>query len=796
MIPMPTKFAELRSRSTGPWSGAWIVKITTNDFIGATINTYVSDTDMQLGSDHVYGWLRSVSEFGRGADIYRLTYNPARAVITLRDQHYHRTAATVPARPSDKLPVVPTVGDVYKGLHHGLVELLIYPGSYANAISDCLSVYQGVVTRYVAQDEHLTIFTDERRKVVHRELPQRKFTRALFPKMPAENENETMPLVYGPHNELSYQRNTGFAPAERIDNWKFIVSDHALDSFVTEPRVGAGADTQAIWIWIDELQCYARSYVGVTFSVNDSGRGTFTIDPDAVGLDVYIPPTAAYPTSSGSDASNLRGSEAIRDNLESTKLSVIANSTTQAEVILEWSQQGDESDDDQNNSIAELPGPATPLYGLDLAASKPGGITISSASMDWWNGSGWVNFASAISTSTSAMNHYPINPATNLFYGTAESMRWHFGTGPAFTSPGAPDRKPFKIRIRFNGSGWTANTTVVAYLHEARLVMSCKMPRNSSKVVNFKYVGRRVRQINVLGQTTGWTTVYDRVPVTDIDARIIGASVQGREFGSWIDNGGRTNSHNAGDQISTAPGIVESLLRDELDVPTASIDQPSFDAAMTDATYNRAAKLHLKSGARQNSKTVIERLCWEHAMFLVQRPNGQLRLIRVPGSGELVAELKPDDIYEQTPIIETTDVAVIRNELTFYYNRMADSGKYLRSQLAQPVLGASVARYGVIPDEFQMQSHSDVTSSTKAFYDYLLDDYAILARPHLIVKFTARGFRFAHAELGDHFNFAVLETREIRQLFGKSWGSVDLMIYDMLYKSNGIQFTCIKWTPE
>ncbi len=791
MIPMPTKWQDLAPRVS---RAAWIVKITPASLATGIPVIYLAESEMHLGADHVYGFLRSVSEFGRGVDVYKSSYNAARAVVTIRDAFYQKYAGdATPSRFSDEYPM--TSGS-FAILHDADIELLAYPGSYATVIADCLSIYQGTVTKVHFKGEDLVLFTDERRRIVHRDLPQRRFTRTLFPKMPADTENETMPLVYGHHWEQEVLRKTGFAPARRIDNWKWLVADHVIDAFPTEHRHGA-TGVQGIMIWIDELQSWAKSYVGVTFNTNDSGRATFTIDPDTAGFDVYLYPTASYPTSTGSDAANLRGIEAARDYDAATKLSVIANSTTQAEVVLEWRQQGDESDDDKNNSVAELPGPATPLYGFQMYASKPVGITISSATIDWWNGSGWVNFASSIDVTSTEFIHYAINVATNLFYGTAESMRWHLGSGPAFTSPGAPDRKPFKVRIRFNGTGWTANSTVVAYIHEARMIMSCRTPRDSAVKIGTKIINERVREINVLGQYTGRTVWVQRaIPVADIDTRVIGASVQGREYGSWIDNGGRSNSHNVGDHITTAPGIVESLCRDELAVVNADIDQPSFDAAMTDATYNRTAKLHVKSDARLNSKAIIERLCWEHGMALVHRPNGQLRLLRWPGSGELVATLSPDDLYEQMPEIESTETGIIKNRLTLQYNRMADSGRYLRTQISGPALATSVTRYEYQDDEFQLQSHSDITSAPKAIFDVLLDDYALLAMPHQIVRFTTRGYRFAHAELGDHFLFSSADWVRVRLRLGNFWVGQELMVYDMIYKPHGIQFTCINWEPE
>jgi len=45
-----------------------------------------------------------------------------------------------------------------------------------------------------------------------------------------------------------------------------------------------------------------------------------------------------------------------------------------------------------------------------------------------------------------------------------------------------------------------------------------------------------------------------------------------REFGSWIDENSRSNGYNDGDYISNPAYVIESFLRDVLNIPTDFID--------------------------------------------------------------------------------------------------------------------------------------------------------------------------------------------------------------------------------
>ena len=57
------------------------------------------------------------------------------------------------------------------------------------------------------------------------------------------------------------------------------------------------------------------------------------------------------------------------------------------------------------------------------------------------------------------------------------------------------------------------------------------------------------------------------------------AECTGRKYGSWIDDGGRSNSYNEGDLIENPAFIIESILRDELGLANSEIDTSNFDSA-------------------------------------------------------------------------------------------------------------------------------------------------------------------------------------------------------------------------
>lgn len=62
------------------------------------------------------------------------------------------------------------------------------------------------------------------------------------------------------------------------------------------------------------------------------------------------------------------------------------------------------------------------------------------------------------------------------------------------------------------------------------------------------------------------------------------AECEGRVYGSWIDDGGRSNSYNQNDLIENPAHIIESILREDLGLVSADIDTDSFDDVGGDLT--------------------------------------------------------------------------------------------------------------------------------------------------------------------------------------------------------------------
>ncbi len=105
----------------------------------------------------------------------------------------------------------------------------------------------------------------------------------------------------------------------------------------------------------------------------------------------------------------------------------------------------------------------------------------------------------------------------------------------------------------------------------------------------------------------------------EIDIKVgwrIFAECEGRKFGSWIDEGGRSNSYNEGDLIENPAHIVESILRDELSLTASDVDVASFDSvggdlsswdmAMAINTPIRTDNLFAKIGFQSKTHTFFD----------------------------------------------------------------------------------------------------------------------------------------------------------------------------------------------
>ena len=102
----------------------------------------------------------------------------------------------------------------------------------------------------------------------------------------------------------------------------------------------------------------------------------------------------------------------------------------------------------------------------------------------------------------------------------------------------------------------------------------------------------------------------------------------GKEFGAWIDENSRSNGFDSGDLIECPAYVIESILRDIMDVPTDNINYASFDSAgnTTDGTLKDWS---FTGGIYEveSSKNILENILMQCKSQLYRDAAGKFKLI-------------------------------------------------------------------------------------------------------------------------------------------------------------------------
>ncbi len=378
---------------------------------------------------------------------------------------------------------------------------------------------------------------------------------------------------------------------------------------------------------------------------------------------------------------------------------------------------------------------------------------------------------------------------------------WHPGTGVL-----CGDNEPLKIRIRLvdSGAGWTPNVTTVAYVHEVRLRISGRNPREYINVSVDTPSDDRPRSVAYYENSKFNYWSYTRGWIADFKGTIddIFVECRGREYGSWIDGGGRSNSLNAGDPIKEPVFQVESILRDELGLTNNEIDIGSFDDVHTTVNSTKgsvaSSKISLPTGSKAFSKDLIESLGFEWGFFMFRTHEGKMKVVNYLGTGDVVATLEPTDLISGLPVVRLSNINRLVNNINVLHSRPVHRPSFSRAVTATDT--ASQTAYGsedslsrtISVDTIRGVSNS-ASSPCDRLTDRLIDVEALLSRPHRFVKLATVGAKFADGELGDTINLNATAFDPVMKCMGDTWSGLDLMIISKEMTERGVTFDTIIW---
>ena len=625
-------------------------------------------------------------------------------------------------------------------------------------------------------------------------LPQRKFTRALFPAIEEDRIGVGMPLLWGgDSSDANLELIGSFHPIQRVSNDTWLICDH--DEFIC---AGKGTAASNLVVWIPQLEAlatciYNSSHIGF---LNSGGRGYVHVeDMYELQFRVTIPPTRSFLDYVTPDPN----SALAWDNDLDTGASVVASYSNLGMIYFEWCQQGTPEDSAWANPIAEITTEAgtgycrTAKLWLNMQAAV---TTFTSCELQVWTNGAWVTFnANPIAAGSTALVSSAFgfdNGATPPTYdwtatAGAKGPFWHLGSGANGTGA---DGYPFKCRLVFHNTSnnWTAGQ-LIAEINEVRLQIDAKgimqkrtsnwgtvvvVPPGSEGFPSWMRMTMR-RPAEITSRDFGDRGIGFR-PSADTTTAI----GFGRKFGSWIT--GRISSVTlltAGKAITQAQYIIESILRDELGYGDLHIDYATFDAIYNTYGWGGRHMVSIPAGARIGAKDLIDRICYEAGLVLVYASPGKWRIIKYDAAAMSASPqftVYPDDLIDMSPILIQTPVEQIRNDIVVNFSQFVPRGNYQRKRTYTDA--ASVTRFGSVQDSFDLSTISGDTGAVGSFGTRLVGTNGILSRPHGGARLRTIGWKFAHVEIGDKGQLDPSFDYH-RMYFGRSWGGKVFLVTDV-----------------
>lgn len=604
MITLPTEYSSHVNRACTDGEVGYAIKIAYNT--GST----TLFTSVQLGPEQSsvtwgvtkYATVAGVSEIVSQINPFDCSYAVSNVSFTLTDGII-----------GDSLGQNRTLADVLDFPTRNYVNraVLIYKfvkTSDLVAIADAFLVFTGVVIdiKYDVENALYKFDCVQSGELLHKDLPQTVVTKEAYPNAAPEAIGARLPILYGGFYTLNTSGGTGrydaangnwnLAPSVCTDaaDGEFVFADHAIDSF----------DSGYVGYAFPELRSYGlavKSDNGTAPSVATTDPATMTL-PKPAGFQfletdsVVVIPRAKGAKSDVSDISNV---------VDSTYGTVTTVGDAGAVKYL-------------TTRIADnASGGAFPLTAVDADVTLAVYVNAYTGGgagyyLTVWNPYNSTEELSSLLTTT-GYKTLPFGVTTTLDRtdrdggAIADDAQWTWDE---------LSRYEFGVKT---SAGATADVDFVCLLLGNIVISGTQSVIERVPVIDFEGDERRpvvigeARRVVAQQKVSGQSQYY-------------AANIGGREFGSWIDDGGRANSFNAGSAVGLSAFQIESILRDELGVATGAIDTASIDA-ITEADLP-AYVFSLTQPVY--SRSLIRELSYFSRMVTYQTADGVWRVFFVP----------------------------------------------------------------------------------------------------------------------------------------------------------------------
>ena len=793
MMTMPTIYDAIRRHVAA--KRAMIVEITD----GAS-TWYISEQAIVLSdlAEPTINILAAVSSISESLDILTREWGTPEAVITI-----HNKPAFKSGTAADQGMLL-RASDVFANVYARTVKIYIYPGEAAGALSDCLQIFSGTVQEFPEiTPDTMEIIASAEPEALEIKVPNTFIDEVTYPNAPEGADKRIIPLVYGMISEGDYLNQDGLVPCEQIGPNKWAVADHAV------------AAVDAVWAFSEELQMWVKLYDSDNYTISNETAPPFRtiiqINSEFPKAHAFIYPDDAYIDNALTPRQ--LPAKAV-DHNSNTHHELICGTTPDAgpyvktaSVILVWTQTL-ETEDGLATRIGKIfpqnPGPGDTMdrVAIQYKFSFAIGYTNSNnEGMDYsegydtvnkrWLPLGEVGGGSVYIAETSASwkviyldNGHGPNDWTSITAG----INWHLGSG---RKDYVGEGNPFALKFILEVNEAASAGTVLGYLREIRL----RIP--------FYFRFRAGLSGSPGGPKTRSVIRQGPRPWMDTD---IAVEVDGRKYGWWIQGRNNGKNYTMVDEVQTAPGIIESLLREVAELESDDIDTGSFDAAERWTTINMQVALTGEGkfagdkDRRPTIKDVIQSICRQNSCAFYYSGVGRARMIDLsinPYYGG-ATEIPYTDIMPESIVLFKTPTRNIINYMDIEWPRRPQDGKFSHIETHEDE--TSQGAYGEKIKNVRLENVNDSASVT-TYRKWALDNAPFSTRgyfhsmPKNGMRFATRGIKWAHLEIGDWIKMQH-EVMDLNyKLAGRTWQSMYMVIVGKETTLRDVRFTAIDPLP-
>jgi len=247
------------------------------------------------------------------------------------------------------------------------------------------------------------------------------------------------------------------------------------------------------------------------------------------------------------------------------------------------------------------------------------------------------------------------------------------------------------------------------------------------------------------------------------------SSGAGKEYGSWIDDGARSNPHDAGDVIEDPASIVEDLFRSYLGLGDSDIDVGSFDDALNPSVK---ARLNLLDTAKMYD--IVREISEQSTFTVFHSGAGKLRAIPLNDKDPSIAAVIPRDRIVDDDI-EVSKTGTIINKMTVKSRWHGERGTFIDSGTYED----TVSQSDVQSERTARYEWKNVAGDSAAHVaQHLVNDFdGLWSKQHVKVRFSTPGFTYSYLQPGDWIRLDA-DVDGITKPYGGSWERKNLLVVE------------------